>query len=853
VTTTTSTATSSSASYAGSNHSNFSGSTGQAFYQAPSAPTLPEIKNNVYHNYGGGAEVSTGNRNSDTSPLNIDPLVTGRGNSFSYSLNNLGSAYVVDPNSRVFALPVSFTPGKRTWGPQATATNPLFSLTINSPTGGLKITSDTFPVSITGPGYVNIDLKDSRGVLVFRSSTPDSAGNFTGNGDTTLLLGGTQTLTAFAQDVLPSSSLVPQHTATATVVVTVATTTQSTTLISPAFFVATNGNDTNAGTITAPFATLSKAASAMAASSQTKTTYVLPGTYAPSSTLQITSAHNGCAFLYHPSYGPNSAIIDGSVHSVDWGVHGYGVSNSTWDGIRLTKFRSFGILIEGGVTGSGTTSPAVGNTVRNTEADNISNTATQSTAGIAFYNNAPQSKILNNYVHDCPAMGIILSTYNDHGISGSVIDSNRLQRCVTAATAGAGVADAGAIYLQNVNKTLLDNNITVSNNFITEHGGSGFDHVHAIYLDEDMNNVTVTGNVIGPPISSGGGNHDSSQIFVNDGLGNKIINNIIDLGTTGQIPAVIWSYNNYPGDGRGMPGNTFTDNIVLMSFAGSLNTYVSGDTGHMFIQGLATVQPGWYTIQNNMYYNAGGGAETTTGNYKGDTAPVHANPLITTGTGSLYPIAPTSPAYNPPVSFQPIRGGFGPNAGVSTPPPPTSSTVTLDSVVISSGMSLSNGNLTATCISNTWTPHSARISSPLPSSSKKYIEWKIDTKQQTGNNAICLLTSADGMDDPVGVGVSQGLQINGDGNVYFNNSGVMVLSGYSQGDVVQMWVDLATGAVRAGKNNTPWNSGNAIVTIDTTKTWYFATTITTPNDVATMRPTQASSTYTPPTGYSTLS
>src|SRR5690349_16982261 len=48
------------------------------------------------------------------------------------------------------------------------------------------------------------------------------------------------------------------------------------------FFVAPNGNDNNAGTINAPFATLVKAQSAMR-SSATKVTFVRAGTYAPSS------------------------------------------------------------------------------------------------------------------------------------------------------------------------------------------------------------------------------------------------------------------------------------------------------------------------------------------------------------------------------------------------------------------------------------------------------------------------------------------------------------------------------------------------------------------------------------------
>src|SRR6266481_2645275 len=56
--------------------------------------------------------------------------------------------------------------------------------------------------------------------------------------------------------------------------------------IVPAFYVATNGRDSNPGTLAQPFATIAKAQVSMQASS-TKITYIRAGTYAP-------SAGSGC-------------------------------------------------------------------------------------------------------------------------------------------------------------------------------------------------------------------------------------------------------------------------------------------------------------------------------------------------------------------------------------------------------------------------------------------------------------------------------------------------------------------------------------------------------------------------------
>src|SRR5207237_479331 len=91
--------------------------------------------------------------------------------------------------------------------------------------------------------------------------------------------------------------------------------------IVPAFYVATNGNDNNSGTLTAPFATLGKAQAAMRASGTIKTTYVRAGTYSFSGSNNCSqvavdlSSDNGETWTYYPPDGVGKAILDGGASS----------------------------------------------------------------------------------------------------------------------------------------------------------------------------------------------------------------------------------------------------------------------------------------------------------------------------------------------------------------------------------------------------------------------------------------------------------------------------------------------------------------------------------------------------------
>jgi hypothetical protein len=64
--------------FAGNQNTDFTGSVGPSYFEHPSYPTLPNISNNLYYNYGGGQVRTDGNRSGDSSPiLNVDPQISG--------------------------------------------------------------------------------------------------------------------------------------------------------------------------------------------------------------------------------------------------------------------------------------------------------------------------------------------------------------------------------------------------------------------------------------------------------------------------------------------------------------------------------------------------------------------------------------------------------------------------------------------------------------------------------------------------------------------------------------------------------------------------------------------------------
>ncbi len=134
------------------------------------------------------------------------------------------------------------------------------------------------------------------------------------------------------------------------------------TKLQPAFYVATNGNDSNPGTLSLPFATLTKAQQAMRGSSSFKTTYLRAGTYQPAAvtgascmngdasgaSVDLTSADSGETWSFYPPDGYNTAILDGQStvgnsggtggNGTGCAISAYNVSNITIVGLQFKNY-----------------------------------------------------------------------------------------------------------------------------------------------------------------------------------------------------------------------------------------------------------------------------------------------------------------------------------------------------------------------------------------------------------------------------------------------------------------------------------------------------------------------------------
>lgn len=415
------------------------------------------------------------------------------------------------------------------------------------------------------------------------------------------------------------------------------------------YYVSPAGNDRNPGTLAAPFATLGRAQAAMEKSS-IKTTYIEAGTYKLRSTLTLTAADNGEHWAYHPPNGVNSAILDGGSSAGGRGLYDLilirGGSNITINGLKLENFQAVGVDIEGGSTFG--LPVASGNAVINCDIGH--NALTQWNAAAVFtQDGAPNTLIANNYVHDLGSMGIDVNAYSanrDTSVDGTVIAGNVVLNTVER------MNDSGAIYVGMHSGSR--SRVLIENNYVASYSGPGTGGGNGIYLDDHASNVTVTGNIIGPPGAPGAqGQYDGNAAIAVDGGHNVVTNNIIDLGATGRVWTALGWYDFSVVPQVDHSGDRFTNNIVISSYAGTESTAFSGVTGLSFYSNTSASD---WTIANNVYYNSAGGHVNVRGNLASDAHPLIQNPRL---TGWRYQIEGESPVFSL-LSFHPIAGGWGP-------------------------------------------------------------------------------------------------------------------------------------------------------------------------------------------------
>jgi Right handed beta helix region len=404
--------------------------------------------------------------------------------------------------------------------------------------------------------------------------------------------------------------------------------------IVPAFYVATTGNDGNAGTKAAPFATLGKAQSAMQASSTIKTTYIRAGSYilptldcgsGTTCGLQLGSADDGETWSYYPPDGVDSADFTGGSTSSGTGlVIALSVSANqvTINGLSIHDFQYAGIG-----SGGGADHLLIENNV-------ISNgyiaSGSSNPGGVSCYGCA-NTTISHNVIHDMAMFGVSMSNVNGD-ISNLLVTGNVVYNTCTA------IADCGALYVQDTkaiatNLQFTDNYIHDGNTFAALGSGYGA----ALYADDCTSNVTESGNVLT-------GRNGANTTMVHGGSNVHQIGNLTDLGGYQQRVAVFQTSGVAGCSSATMSGNEYENNVVIGEGGGGSFALLSGSPLN---------KP---TIANNDYYNYGGAAISSGGAYS-DSSPSSVDPKL---SGWDYEMASTSAVLKAPVSFPPLVGGWGP-------------------------------------------------------------------------------------------------------------------------------------------------------------------------------------------------
>src|SRR5260370_4706386 len=329
------------------------------------------------------------------------------------------------------------------------------------------------------------------------------------------------------------------------------------------FYVATNGNDNNPGTLSMPFATLHRAQQAMRDSSSIKTTYIRHGIYKPQritgascmdgngsgASVDLSRADNGETWSIYPPDGYNSAIIDGqSTVGNSGGVGGNGtgcgfsgntVSHFTIVGLQFTNYLYSAFWIDNGSSLKFTSSVV----------NNL--TAAAWGAGAVYTHCAPSTLVKNNYMYNLAYAGteLLAGTRCPAGISNDVVSGNVIENsCTWPAVHGFGNdqngGDCGAIYFQD--RTSSSSNAQVVNNYVRDvnissngagdHGTNGRHGCCAIgvYLDNGTSNVTVHGNVLAGIMSA--------CAHLNGTENNVITGNICDLSDSSYESIAIYAW-----------------------------------------------------------------------------------------------------------------------------------------------------------------------------------------------------------------------------------------------------------------------------------------------------------------------
>lgn len=414
------------------------------------------------------------------------------------------------------------------------------------------------------------------------------------------------------------------------------------------YFVSPTGSDSNNGTSrSTPFLTLTKLQSTLeGASSGSKNGCLMAGTFTTSG-ITLTTADNGESWNGDPSSAVDAAIVQGPTVTEIFEISsGSGI---TFNGFTIQNFANYGIHHD-----SATNIDNI--TIENMSIGTTNVTGTWS-SGAVYINGVDGITISNNYIHDMESEGIALFAYD----TGDVLDNVSITNNVCLRTVQAQT-DGGCYYASDHNGYKSSGNTTITNNYSKDIGASGSYQGAGIYLDDSASYWTVSGNIIGPPNPAGtpaSSGYTAMGIEENNGINNTVKNNIIDLGTTGNVVAVLFYYGDSPATslvGANQSGEVVQNNIIIADFTGSNDAVQWGNYMYPEFSGTA----GDYTIGPNLYYNFGGGQMLTDGPIASDSNPKTENPDFTNTSTYNYNLSGSSPIFSSPFNFTALPTSWGP-------------------------------------------------------------------------------------------------------------------------------------------------------------------------------------------------
>lgn len=411
----------------------------------------------------------------------------------------------------------------------------------------------------------------------------------------------------------------------------------STTLISPAYFVASTGNDSNAGTIGAPFLTFDKARDTIRVGGSTKTVYIRGGTYSLTASFTLNNTDNGTQWLAYPGETP---VVDGGSSLVNLWFLDVGSKNITIHGLTFQNAVGCAINLNGYDTATSTSGADSDNIISNCTFQNILVDSSSNNYGAILGTYATRDNIVrNNLFQNCTGPGVAFVA----GPNWEINIGNKVVRNKFINMNNAGQTDMGAIYFMDRSHNALTTDPSIIDSNYVENGGIAAD-TKFIYLDDEMSCVAVTNNIICGTAQYGFQLHGSDHV--------TIANNIFDLTNISTISGYALAlyqdcatYTNY-----GMSNNTFERNIV----------YTSGTYGQSYLWRIMDSTNGaiaMATSTNNLYYSTTGtlpNSSYTAGIV--DSSPVIANPQFTSAADHDYSFTTTTDIDQ--IGFAPIDQSF---------------------------------------------------------------------------------------------------------------------------------------------------------------------------------------------------